>query len=82
MTKELLPDALWLRTRAAHPAFKRRNRRAGPRVSDRAALYRDPVRAEDRYSLGFLGQPVLLDIQLVRMVNLGQSRIAPAKLGT
>ena len=29
MAKELLPDALWLRARAAHPAFKHRNRRAG-----------------------------------------------------
>jgi hypothetical protein len=25
-----------------------------PRVSDRVALYRDPVRAEDRYCLGVL----------------------------
>ena len=54
MAKELLPDALWLRARAAHPAGSAETEgRATPCVEPGGAD-RDPVRAEDRYSLGVL----------------------------
>ncbi len=54
MAKELLPDALWLRIAPLIPPEAPKPKGGQPRVSDRAALTRDPVRAEDRYSLGVL----------------------------
>lgn len=69
MAKELLPDALWLRIAPLIPPEAPKPK-GGPPCVGPGSADRDPVRAEDRYCLGFLGQPVLLDIQLVRTVNL------------
>jgi hypothetical protein len=49
MAKELLPDASWLRIAPLIPPEAPKPKGGRPRVSER-----DPVRAEDRYSLGVL----------------------------
>jgi transposase len=54
MAKELLPDALWARIAPLLPPEPPKPKGGRPRVSGRAALTGDPVRAEDGHPLGVL----------------------------
>jgi hypothetical protein len=76
LAKELWPDALWLRSAPLIPPEAPKPKGGRPRMSDRAALTGILFVLKTGIPWVCLGSPVLLDIQLVRTVNL-DSRALP-----